>query len=64
MTTLDPTKNFDGPFRFTDLPPELRDMVYHEVWSASSDIFTFRLVGANNTYSRALLSSSTLLPQV
>jgi hypothetical protein len=32
MTMLDPTANFNGPFRFFDFPAELRVMVYHEVW--------------------------------
>ena len=40
---LDPVANFTGPFRYFDLPREIRDLIYHQVWPRTaclSHIFT------------------------
>jgi len=38
-TPRGPTARFTGPFRFFDLPRELRDMVYDSAWPATPNLY-------------------------
>ncbi|KAF2123437.1 hypothetical protein P153DRAFT_435904 [Dothidotthia symphoricarpi CBS 119687] len=39
MASPNPTVQFTGTFRFFDLPRELRDMIYHEVWPTTPELY-------------------------